>query len=82
MSDDISVFHRRMRKPAIIATVAGFSLGFLAVGAQWLQGEESPLWLAPVLGVLATAFLYGVMYRNLERRIEYERSQQGDGDEK
>ena len=55
MSDDISLFHPRMRKPAAISVVGGFGLGFLAVGAQWVQGNPSTVWLGFVLGALATA---------------------------
>jgi len=80
MSDDISLFHRRMRLPAAIAVVGGFGLGFLAVGAQRIQGNPAELWLGLIFGVLAAGFLYGVMYRNLKRRIAYERSEQGDDD--
>jgi len=73
MSDDISLFHPRMRKPAVIALVFGLVLGFLAVGAQAITGGsgQSPI-LGLVLGLLAAAFLYGIMYRNLEAHIAEE----------
>jgi len=70
MSDDISLFHPRMRKPAIIALVFGLVLGFLAVGAQRIATESSSsILLGVVLGLLAAAFLYGIMYRNLSQHI-------------
>jgi len=73
MSDDISLFHPRMRKPAVIALVFGLLLGFLAVGAQRIRfGTEQPLILGVVLGLLAAAFLYGIMYRNLSKHIAQE----------
>lgn len=73
MSDDISLFHPRMRKPAVIALVFGLVLGFLAVGAQGIDSGSgnSPV-LGLVLGLLAAAFLYGVMYRNLSAQLENE----------
>jgi len=80
MSDDISLFHPRMKKPAVISVVGGFGLGFLAVGAQRIQGTATPLWLGLVFGILAGSFLYGVMYRNLKHRMEYEQSELGDED--
>ena len=73
MSDDISLFHPRMRKPAVISLGFGLVLGFLAVGAQGIDSGagNSPI-LGIVLGLLAAAFLYGVMYSNLSARIENE----------
>ena len=73
MSDDISLFHPRMRKPAVIALVFGLLLGFLAVGAQGMSSGtgDSPI-LGIVLGLLAAAFLYGVMYRNLSEQLSEE----------
>jgi drug/metabolite transporter (DMT)-like permease len=73
MSDDISLFHPRMRKPAVIALMFGLVLGFLAVGAQRINGgtgQSLPLGIA--LGLLAAAFLYGVMYRNLSKHLSQE----------
>jgi high-affinity Fe2+/Pb2+ permease len=78
MSDDISLFHPRMKKPAVIAVVGGFGLGFLAVGAQRIQGGGTPLWIGALMGILAAGFLYGIMYRNLKHRLQYERSELGD----
>lgn len=73
MSDDISLFHPRMRKPAVIALVFGLILGFLAVGARGIAtGSSLSLVLALVLGLLAAAFLYGIMYRNLSVRLSQE----------
>lgn len=70
MSDDISLFHPRMRKPAVIALVFGLVLGFLSVGAQGISTETGgSLVLGVVLGLLAAAFLYGVMYRNLSKQL-------------
>ncbi|WP_262180395.1 hypothetical protein [Haloarcula laminariae] len=73
MSDDISLFHPRMRKPGLIALVFGLLLGFLAVGAQRIAGGtgQSPV-LGIGLGLLAAAFLYGIMYRNLSERLSEE----------
>lgn len=70
MSDDISPFHPRMRKPAVMALVFGLVLGFLAVGAQGITtgSSLSPI-LGLVLGLLAAAFLYGIMYRNLSAQL-------------
>jgi len=73
MSDDISLFHTRMRKPAVIALVFGLTLGFLAVGTQRMMGgagQSLPVGIA--LGLLAAAFLYGIMYRNLSQHIAQE----------
>jgi len=78
MSDDISPFHPRMRKPAVIAVVGGLTLGFLAVGSQRIQGNSTALWQGLVFGFLAASFLYGVMYRNLKHRMEYEQSELRD----
>ncbi|WP_324664018.1 hypothetical protein [Haloarcula sediminis] len=73
MSDDISPFHPRMRKPGLIALVFGLVLGFLAVGAQRItDGTGQSLLLGVVLGLLAAAFLYGIMYRNLSKRLAQE----------
>jgi len=73
MSDDISLFHPRMRKPAVIALVFGLTLGFLAVGAQRIiDGSGQSLPTGIVLGLLAAAFLYGIMYRNLSQHISQE----------
>ena len=73
MSDDISLFHPRMRKPAAIALVFGLVLGFLAVGAQRISGGSGQsLVTGVVMGLLATAFLYGIMYRNLSAHIAEE----------
>ncbi|MDS0283396.1 hypothetical protein [Haloarcula onubensis] len=73
MSDDISLFHPRMRVPAVIALVFGLVLGFLAVGAQRIiGGSGQSLVLAIVLGLLAAAFLYGIMYRNLSAHLAAE----------
>ena len=73
MSDDISLFHPRMRKPAAFALVFGLVLGFLAVGAQRItDGSDQSLVLGVVLGLLAAAFLYGIMYRNLSERLSQE----------
>jgi|GEM_PF-978526 drug/metabolite transporter (DMT)-like permease len=73
MSDDISLFHPRMRKPGIIALVFGLILGFLAVGAQRISGGDGQsLVVGVVLGLLAAAFLYGIMYRNLSQHIAQE----------
>ena len=73
MSDDISLFHPRMRKPAVIALVFGLVLGFLSVGARQMTGGagQSPIF-GVVLGLLAAAFLYGIMYRNLSKHIAEE----------
>jgi drug/metabolite transporter (DMT)-like permease len=62
-----------MRKPAVISLVIGLTLGFLAVGAQGIDdgSGNSPI-LGVVLGLLAAAFLYGVMYSNLSAQIENE----------
>jgi len=81
MTDDFSLFHPRMRKPAAVAVVAGFTLGFLAVGAQRVQGgDATEWWLALLYGSLAAAMLYGVSYRNLKKRYDYEQSELGDDD--
>jgi cytosine/uracil/thiamine/allantoin permease len=75
MSDDISLFHPRMRLPAVIALVFGLTLGFLAVGAQRIiDGTGQSLVAGVVLGLLAGAFLYGIMYRNLSQQIAQEES--------
>lgn len=77
MSDDISLFHRRMRKPAIISVVAGLGLGFLAIGAHRMTTGNQVSWLlAFAYGGLAAIMLYGVTYRNLKRRLEH--SELGD----
>jgi len=73
MSDDVSLFHPRMRKPAVISLVFGLLLGFLAVGAQRItDGNGQALPLGLVLGLLAAAFLYGIMYRNLKHHLSQE----------
>lgn len=73
MSDDISLFHPRMRKPAVIALVFGLTLGFMSVGAARLGNRPGQsLFFGVVFGLLATAFLYGVMYSNLSKQIENE----------
>jgi len=73
MSDDISLFHPRMRKPAVIALVFGLVLGFLSVGAQRIAGGSGQsLVLGVALGLLAAAFLYGIMYRNLSKHLSEE----------
>jgi len=70
MSDDISPLHPRMRKPAVISLVFGLALGFLAMGAQRIRGGSGQsLPLAIVLGLLAAAFLFGIMYRNLSQHL-------------
>jgi len=80
MSDDISLFHPRMRKPAVIAVVFGLVLGFLAIGSQrFSEGAPDPWFLAVPYGLLAAAFLYGIMYRNLSRRLAHEQEGADDG---
>ena len=71
MSDELSLFHPRMRKPAVISVVGGLALGFMAVQGQRIQtGGQMPWWLAVPLGLLAAAFLYGIAYRNLKKLEE------------
>jgi len=73
MSEDISLFHPRMRKPAVIALLFGLTLGFLAVGAQRIRdGSGGSVILGVVLGLLAASFLYVIMYRNLSQHIAQE----------
>jgi len=70
MSDDISLFHRRMRKPAALALVIGFGLGIISIQAQRLStGSEYPWILAIPYGLIAAAMLYGVMYQNISKRL-------------
>jgi drug/metabolite transporter (DMT)-like permease len=73
MSDDISLFHPRMRRPAVYALSFGLLLGFLAIKSQQIRGgsNQSPI-LGVVLGLLAAAFLYGIMYRNLSEHHSQE----------
>jgi len=79
MSDDISLFHPRMRKPAVIALTFGLVLGFLAVGAQSITtGSAQSVILGVVLGLLAASFLYGIMYRNLSQHLSREESANDD----
>jgi len=73
MSDDLSLFDRRMRKPAAISLTAGLILGVMAIGAQRITGGTDTAWLLAIpYGLLAAAFLYGITYRNLAKRLEYE----------
>jgi len=73
MSDDISLFHPRMRKPAVYALTFGLTLGFLAIGGQRLNDAGAQEWYFAIpYGLLAAAFLYGIMYRNLSERIARE----------
>jgi cobalamin synthase len=69
MSEDFSIFHPRMRKPAVVSIVSGFALGILAVGAQRTFYDVEVSWiLAVVLGVGATGALYGKMYVELQKQ--------------
>jgi protein-S-isoprenylcysteine O-methyltransferase Ste14 len=71
MSDDISLFHRRMRKPALISLVAGFGLGFVSVQVRRITTTyATPWWWAIIFGVLAATMLYAVSYSNLKKQIE------------
>jgi len=73
MSDDLSLFDRRMRKPAAISLTVGFALGIMSVQAQRLSySGDYPWTLALIYGPLAAAMLYGVTYRNLSKRLEHE----------
>lgn len=71
MSDDISLFHPRMRKPAAIALVAGFGLGFISVQVRRVTTSyATPWWWALIFGVLAATMLYGVAYSNISKQLE------------
>lgn len=73
MSDDLSLFDRRMRKPAAISVVGGVMLGVLSVQSQrFVAGAETPWLLAIPLSILAATALYGVTYKNLAQRLEHE----------
>ena len=73
MSDDLSLFDRRMRKPAAISVTAGLTLGFLSVQVQQFNTTiNAPVALALIYGALASAALYAVSYRNRKRRLERE----------
>ncbi|MBX0287568.1 hypothetical protein [Haloarcula salinisoli] len=73
MSDDISLFHPRMRKPAIYAAVFGLILGFLAIKGQRIAtGGGQPWVLVAPYAILSAAFLYGIMYRNLSQHLSQE----------
>lgn len=73
MSDDLSLFDRRMRKSAVISVTGGLLLGFLSVQ---VQQPDIPIKdfvvLALVYGALAAAALYAVSYRNRKRLLERE----------
>jgi len=73
MSDDLSLFDRRMRKQAVISVVAGGALGVMAIQSQRITTAAEPPWfMAIVYGFLAAAALYAVSYRTLEKRLEHQ----------
>ena len=73
MSDDLSLFDRRLRKQAAISLTGGAVLGVLAIQSQRIStGAETPWVMALVYGFLAAVALYAVSYRTLEKRLEHQ----------
>lgn len=71
MSEEITIYHPRMKKMAVISVVVGFGLGFMAVQAQRIQtGNPTPWNLALPYGALAAIMLYAITYRNLKKLEE------------
>lgn len=71
MSDDLSLFDERMRRPAIISLVGGMTLGFIAVFAQrTLIGTDTPVAMGVVFGLLAAGALYGKSYSTYSKRLD------------
>jgi ABC-type Fe3+-siderophore transport system permease subunit len=69
MSDDFSVFHRQMRKPAVIAISSGAILGVMSVTVRRQLYDADTSWIWAVLfGGLAAIMLYARMYYTLSQR--------------
>lgn len=70
MTDDISLFDRRMRGPAAVAVLAGAVLGLLTGYTIGAGTPEGPSWSYIVpFALLATVALYLMAYRNLSKRV-------------
>ena len=70
MTDDISLFDRRMRGPAGIAIAAGVILGLLTGYTVGAGTPDGPSWTLVVpFALLASVFLYLGAYRNLSKRV-------------
>lgn len=71
MSDDLSPFDKRMRRPAVISFTAGILLGFIAVFAQReLMGTDTPILMGIVFGLLAAGALYAKSYQALSAQLD------------
>jgi len=71
MSEDLSPFDHRMRRPAIISLVGGMTLGFVAVYAQRiLMGADTPIPMGIVFGLLASVALFANSYNNISNQLE------------
>lgn len=69
MSDDFSIFDKRMRAPAVISVAAGGILTILAGISAGVGQPEGPSWLYMIpFGLLAALFLFFVTYRNLSKQ--------------
>jgi len=71
MTDDLSPFDDRMRRPAVISIVGGMLLGFMAIYAQRiLMGVDTPIVMGVVFGLLASAALFANSYRSISARLD------------